>query len=120
MATAGERTIRADDAVARERDRGGRDRERGGHSAWVFVALVLAGLGLRSAILAIGPLAPQISADLGVSHAVTGLLATLPLVLMGIAALFASAVGDLLGDRLAIGLSLAAIGVCSVLRPGSS
>jgi CP family cyanate transporter-like MFS transporter len=95
--------------------------ERSDSTAAVLVALVVAGLGLRSALLAVGPLAPEISADLDVSHSVTGLLTTLPLLLMGLSAVVATGIGERLGDRMAIGLSLAAIAVgslCRALVPG--
>jgi CP family cyanate transporter-like MFS transporter len=76
----------------------------------------VAGLGLRSAILVVGPLAPQIAADLSLSHALTGLLSTLPLVLMGVSAIFAAQIAVGWGYRLTLGVSLLVAGLASVLR----
>ena len=45
----------------------------------VLARIVLAALSLRPQIIAIGPLVDAIDSDLGVSHAVTGLLGTIPL-----------------------------------------
>jgi cyanate permease len=46
--------------------------------------IVLSALALRPQIIAIGPLVDAIDTDLGVSHTVTGLLGTIPLLCMGI------------------------------------
>ena len=58
----------------------------------VLAGIVLSALTLRPQIIAIGPLVDAIDRDLGVSHTVTGLLGTIPLLCMGI---FAPAAGPL-------------------------
>src|SRR5262245_59458760 len=81
-----------------------------------LACLFVAGLGLRSAILVVGPLAPQIAADLSLSHTLTGLLSTLPLVMMGVAAVVAGQVTTSLGYRLTLGGCLLVTGLAAVLR----
>ena len=58
----------------------------------VLAGIVLSALALRPQIIAIGPLVDAIDTDLGVSHTVTGLLGTIPLLCIGI---FAPAAGPL-------------------------
>jgi MFS transporter, CP family, cyanate transporter len=56
----------------------------------LLAALFVAALALRPQLVGIGPLLPDVEADLGVSHAVAGLLGTIPVMCMW--ALFATAV----------------------------
>jgi CP family cyanate transporter-like MFS transporter len=82
----------------------------------VLAGIVLAALALRPQIIAIGPLVDAIDSDLGVSHTVTGLLGTIPLLCMG---LFAPAAGPLaarVGATRAMTLVLLTIGVAGVAR----
>ena len=75
----------------------------------VLAGIVLSALTLRPQIIAIGPLVDAIQTDLGVSHTVTGLLGTIPLLCMGI---FAPAAGPLaarVGATRAMTLVLVAI-----------
>lgn len=58
----------------------------------LLAALFVASLALRPQLVGIGPLLPEFEADLGVSHAVAGLLGTIPVMCM---ALFAPAAGPL-------------------------
>ena len=89
----------------------------------VLAGIVLAALALRPQIIAIGPLADAIDSDLGVSHAVTGLLGTIPLLCMG---LFAPAAGPLaarVGATRAVTLVLLTIGIAGIARavaPGAA
>lgn len=89
----------------------------------VLAGIVLAALALRPQIIAIGPLADAIDSDLGVSHAVTGLLGTIPLLCMG---LFAPAAGPLaarVGATRAMTLVLLTIGIAGIARavaPGAA
>lgn len=88
----------------------------------VLAGIVLSALTLRPQIIAIGPLVDAIDSDLGVSHTVTGLLGTIPLLCMG---LFAPAAGPLaarLGATRAMTLVLFAIalgGIGRALIPGA-
>ena len=49
----------------------------------LLAGLFLAGLALRPQIVGVGPLIPAIQDDLDVSHAVAGLLGTIPVLCMG-------------------------------------
>src|SRR2546430_17171320 len=80
-------------------------------SSGVLVALFLAGLTFRPQIVGAGPLFPSIQHDLDVSHAVIGLLGTIPVLCMGLFAPPAALVVRRLGTRSAIGASIALIGV---------
>jgi CP family cyanate transporter-like MFS transporter len=82
----------------------------------VLAALLLSALALRPQLVGAGPLIPDIGDDLGVSHAVAGLLATIPVACMGVFALPAAIVAGRLGTRTAIALCLGGIAVAGVLR----
>ena len=89
----------------------------------LLAGLFLAGLALRPQIVGIGPLIPEIQKDLGVSHAVAGLLGTIPVLCMGVFALPAPALTRRYGPRLAIAACLALIGGFGILRaiaPGAA
>lgn len=92
-------------------------------SRGALVALFLAGLTFRPQIVGAGPLFPSIQHDLDVSHAVIGLLGTIPVLCMGLFAPPAALVVRRLGTRSALGASIALIGVAGVLRavvPGAA
>jgi CP family cyanate transporter-like MFS transporter len=57
-------------------------------------------------MMAPGPLIPLIQADLGVSHAVVGLLPTIPVVCMGLFALAGPTAAQVFGTRLAMALAI--------------
>ena len=82
----------------------------------LLVALFLAALTLRPQLVGIGPLLPSIQRDLGVSHAVAGLLGTIPVLCMGIFAPPAPFLSGRIGSRHAIGAAVALIGVFGVVR----
>lgn len=79
-------------------------------------ALFLAGLTLRPQIVGIGPLLPRIEASLDISHAVAGLLSTIPVLCMGIFATLAPPLLRRYGSKKAIGGALAVIGVAGLIR----
>jgi CP family cyanate transporter-like MFS transporter len=82
----------------------------------VLAGIVLSALALRPQIIAIGPLVDSIDSDLGVSHTVTGLLGTIPLLCMGI---FAPAAGPLaarVGATRAMTFVLLTIGIAGIAR----
>jgi CP family cyanate transporter-like MFS transporter len=88
-----------------------------------LVSLFLVGLVLRPQIVGIGPLLPRIEPSLGISHAVAGLLATIPDVCMGVFAPLAPPLLRRHGSRLAIGGALVLLGAVGVLRalvPGAA
>ena len=82
----------------------------------LLAGLFLAGLALRPQIVGVGPLIPSIQDDLDISHAVAGLLGTIPVLCMGVFALPASVVTRRYGTRLAIAACLALIGVFGIAR----
>src|SRR5258707_329965 len=87
------------------------------------VGLVLAALALRTQLVGVGPLLPSIQRDLGVSHAVAGLLGTIPVLCMGLFAPPAPFLSGRIGSRRAIGAALALVGVFGVARsivPGAA
>ena len=84
--------------------------------AAVIVALFLAALALRPQIIGIGPLIPEIQDDLDTSHAVAGLLGTIPVLCMGLFAPLGAYLAGRIGTRTAMAAALALIGVFGVLR----
>jgi CP family cyanate transporter-like MFS transporter len=81
-----------------------------------LAALFLGALALRPQLVGAGPLLPEIDDDLGVSHAVTGLLGTVPVLCMGLFAPPAAYVAARFGTRAAIGACLAGIAAFGLLR----
>jgi CP family cyanate transporter-like MFS transporter len=82
----------------------------------LLVALFLAALALRPQLVGVGPLLPSIRHDLGVSHAVAGLLGTIPVLCMGLFAPSAPFLSGRIGSRRAIALALGLIGVFGITR----
>jgi MFS transporter, CP family, cyanate transporter len=80
------------------------------------LALFLVALGLRPQIVAVGPLLPDIQADLAIGHAVAGLLATIPVLCMGVFALIGPWLGRLLGVERAIAAGVGGIALFGLLR----
>ncbi len=86
----------------------------------LLVALFASALSLRPQVIGIGPLLPEIQDDLGISHAAAGLLATIPVLCMGLFAPPAARVLARLGSRSAIAVCLlviAAFGIARALVP---
>jgi CP family cyanate transporter-like MFS transporter len=81
-----------------------------------LVALFLAALTLRPQIVGIGPLIPMIQDAFGTSHAVVGLLSTIPVLCMGLFAPVAAYLAARIGTRRAMTIGLALIGVFGILR----
>jgi CP family cyanate transporter-like MFS transporter len=82
----------------------------------LLVALFAAAIALRPEIVGVGPLLPDIQADLGISHAVAGLLATIPVLCMGLFAPPAPYLLERVGSRTAIFAAIALIGVAGIAR----
>jgi CP family cyanate transporter-like MFS transporter len=85
-------------------------------SVALLASLFLAALALRPQLVGIGPLIPQIQDDLDVSHAVAGLLGTIPVLCMGLFAPPGAFLSDRLGPRFAITICLAGIAVFGLGR----
>jgi CP family cyanate transporter-like MFS transporter len=82
----------------------------------IVAALFLVGLALRTPILVIGPMVGTLQADLGISHAVAGLLGSIPVLCMGLLAPFGPVLAASIGPRLGAAACVAVIGVFGVLR----
>jgi MFS transporter, CP family, cyanate transporter len=85
-------------------------------------ALFVAALALRPQITGIGPLLPDVEAELGVSHAVAGLLGTIPVLCMGLFAPAAAPLTAWASLRTAIGacvFGVAAFGLARAAAPGA-
>ena len=81
-----------------------------------LLPLFAVGLVLRPQIVGVGPLLPRIESSLHISHGVAGLLATIPVLCMGVFAPLAPPMLRRFGSRAAIGASLAAAVAVGVLR----
>jgi CP family cyanate transporter-like MFS transporter len=89
----------------------------------LLVALFLAALTLRPQLVGVGPLLPAIQDDLGVSHAVAGLLGTIPVLCMGVFAPPAPYLVARAGSRLAVAAAVLSVGTFGVVRavfPGAA
>ena len=86
------------------------------HRAAVLAALFLAALALRPQIVGIAPLIPQVQDDLDTSHAVVGLLGTIPVLCMGLFAPLGAYLAGRMGSRAAMAIALGLIGAFGVLR----
>jgi len=82
----------------------------------LLAGLFLCALPLRGQIVAIGPLLPDIRRDLGLSHAVAGLLVTIPVVCMGVFAPPAAYLLRRASLQFAIALCVLLIGAGGILR----
>lgn len=88
-----------------------------------MLTLFLAGLALRPQIVGVGPLLPRVEAALHVSHAVAGLLSTIPVLCMGLFAPLAPRLLRTLGSQRAVSLALGLVVVMGAVRsvvPGAA
>jgi MFS transporter, CP family, cyanate transporter len=84
-------------------------------------ALLLAAVALRPQLVGAGPLIPDIQDDLGTSHAVAGLVGTIPVLCMGLFAPLAGLVSARWGLRAAMAgclLAIAVVGLGRAVAPG--
>jgi CP family cyanate transporter-like MFS transporter len=91
--------------------------------AALLLGLFVTTLALRPQLVGIGPLLPRIQADLGVSHAIAGLLSTIPIICMGLFAPLGPWVASHLGPRRALAGCLVAIigfGLARAAAPGAA
>jgi CP family cyanate transporter-like MFS transporter len=82
----------------------------------ILGGLFAAALALRPQIVGAGPLLPEIQDDLGISHAVAGLLGAIPVACMGLFAPPASHLASRLGSRHAIAASVGLIALFGIGR----
>jgi CP family cyanate transporter-like MFS transporter len=79
-------------------------------------ALFLAALSLRPQIVGAGPLIPSIQRDLHTTHAIAGLLGTIPVLCMGLFAPLAAYLAARVGTRGAMTFALVTIGTMGIAR----
>ena len=82
----------------------------------MLAGLFLVAITLRPQIVGIGPLLPAMQESLQTTHAVAGLLGTIPVLCMGLFAPLAAYLGARVGTRTAITLSVLLIGAFGVAR----
>jgi CP family cyanate transporter-like MFS transporter len=80
-------------------------------------------LSLRPQLVGVGPLLPNIQHSLGISHAVAGLLVTIPVLCMGLFAPTAAVLASRVGTNRAVGAALVLVAVAGIARavsPGAA
>jgi CP family cyanate transporter-like MFS transporter len=82
----------------------------------LLVGLFVAALVYRPQLVGIGPLVPEIQSSLGVSHAMVGLLVTIPVLCFGLFSPLAPILAGRIGALHAISLSVALIGLAGICR----
>jgi CP family cyanate transporter-like MFS transporter len=87
-------------------------------SRWlaVVVALVLVGTALRPQALIIGPLVGLVQDELGMSHAVAGLLSTIPVLCMSLLAPLGPVLAGWMGPRMGTAVCVGLVGAFGILR----
>ena len=89
-------------------------------SAWrvivVYALLLLVGINLRSVILAVPPVLPLIKHDLDLSYTATGLLTSMPILIMGATAWSSGLLVERIGGRNAVTFGLILLAGGSLLR----
>ncbi len=86
-------------------------------AALTFLTLSwLAGVNLRTVLLAVPPVLPQIRQDLGLSYTTTSLLTSLPILFMGLAAVPGAFLIARVSARAAVTVGLILLGVGELLR----
>lgn len=88
------------------RNRAGRGTAAG---VGIMALLLLVGMNLRTPLLSVTPLLAVIRADLGLSYTATGLLSSLPTLLMGLGAWPSGRIAARIGGRASVGLGLALV-----------
>lgn len=86
------------------------------NTALTVAALVFVGFNLRTILLEVPPVLPQIQRDLGLSYTATGFLNALPPLVMGLGAYPAALAIGRLGAARAVTIALAAMAVTALLR----
>ena len=82
----------------------------------LLIALFVVTLALRPQLVGIGPLLPRIQQDLAASHALVGLLTTIPVLCMGIFAPLGPLIAARFGPRRALAACVAGIVTFGLLR----
>jgi CP family cyanate transporter-like MFS transporter len=82
----------------------------------LLVALGFGSLSLRPQLVGVGPLLPNIQHSLGISHAVAGLLVTIPVLCMGLFAPTAAVLASRVGTTRAVSAALVLVAVAGITR----
>lgn len=82
----------------------------------VCALLVLVGINIRSVILAVPPIVPLIRHDVGLSYTATGLLTSLPTLIIGSTAWMSGRLVERIGARSAVTWGLTLLGAGALLR----
>jgi CP family cyanate transporter-like MFS transporter len=82
----------------------------------LLVAMGLGSISLRPQLVGIGPLLPHIQHSLGVSHAIAGLLVTIPVLCMGLFAPTAAVLAARVGTTRAVSAALILVAVAGIAR----
>jgi CP family cyanate transporter-like MFS transporter len=86
-------------------------------SRLAVLAVFLAGIGARTQLIIVGPVLPEMTDELGMSHAVAGLLITLPVLIMAAVAIPTASLGHRFGSRLVMAVSLGLLAAAGTARP---
>ena len=81
----------------------------------LVIGLLLTSLTLRPQVVGVGPLVPEIQQALGMSHAFTGLLVTIPVLCLGIFAPLAPIIAGFVSEQGPTWVTYALVGVLSVV-----
>ncbi len=88
----------------------------GWRAALTFALLVLVGINLRSVLLSVPPIVPEIQLDLGLSYTLTGFLTALPILVFAAFALPSGLLAGRLGARRMVAVGLALLAAGALLR----
>ena len=87
-----------------------------GRPALLLLLLWLVGINLRTPLLSVPPVLPELHERLGLSHGAAGLLTTLPLLVMALGGMLGALAVTRLTARRAVGVGLALVTAGTVLR----
>lgn len=90
--------------------------QRTGLQPFILIALILTGFNLRTLLLEVPPILPQIQHDLGLNYTATGLLNSLPSLLLGGLAYPAALLIRRLGASASVAWALAVMTLTTLLR----
>lgn len=87
------------------------------YSTWLIAVITLfVGMNLRPIMASVSPIIPVLRQALGLNNQIAGLLTTLPVIMMGIFALFTPMLGGRISERTGVLIGLSAIAGASVSR----
>lgn len=86
------------------------------YGLFALVAIFFVSINLRPAVTSVGPLLNTIADDLAVSSTQMSLLTSIPVFCMGLFATLAMPMSKRFGDRMAIALLMALIGIATLVR----